>query len=263
MRSKIYIVRSVVNRIKDVLDIIYRDKVSVYAAQASFFVITSSVPFISLLIAIFGLFLPEANDLSHLSIPIIEDVSNSISVIFSSIMQDLKDAPSVSLLSISAVTTLWTASRGIAAIRQGIETVYGTDKTSGYVRHRMTSILTTLLFIVSLTVITVLLLFGDKLINLISGYISVHLTDLFELLRMRSHSLWQCSLPQCTALSRRKAPMSRTRYGGIFRAGCFPPSAGLYSRISTRCTSTTSPARQRSTGACRRYALSCYGFTSV
>ena len=189
LRSKIYIVRSVVNRIKDVLDIIYRDRVSVYAAQASFFVITSSVPFISLLIAIFGLFLPEANDLSHLSIPIIEDVSKGISVIFSSIMLDLKDAPSVSLLSISAVTTLWTASRGIAAIRQGIETVYGTDKTSGYVRHRMTSILTTLLFIVSLTVITVLLLFGDKLISLISGYISVHLTDLFELLRMPALAL--------------------------------------------------------------------------
>ena len=53
----------------------------------------------------------------------------------------------------------------------------------------MTSILTTLLFIVSLTVITVLLLFGDKLINLISGYISVHLTDLFELLRMPALAL--------------------------------------------------------------------------
>ena len=52
MRTKIYIVRSVVNRIKDVLDIIYRDRVSVYAAQASFFVITSSVPFISLLTSI-------------------------------------------------------------------------------------------------------------------------------------------------------------------------------------------------------------------
>lgn len=187
MKSKIYIVRSAVSYIKSVVDVITEDRVTVYAAQASFFVITSSVPFISLLIALVGLLLPDQTTIPPLSLPIFDSSGAGTAgsgEIFTQMFSEFKTVPSVSLLSFSAVTTLWTASRGISAIRSGIETVYGVNKGSGFVKHRMNSIVTTLLFIVSLTALTVLLLFGDKLTTFLSGIIGGRITDLFELLRI-------------------------------------------------------------------------------
>lgn len=181
MKSKIYLLSSIAAYIKNIFNVIKHDKVTVYAAQASFFVITSSVPFISLLIALTGLLLPDNINLSAISLPFISSAEQTgLSEIFKDILNDLKTAPSVSLLSFSAFTTLWTASRGISAIRSGIETVYGSEKGLGYVKYRMTSVLTTLLFIVFLTVLTALLLFGDFLTSLLNGRFSY----IIELMRI-------------------------------------------------------------------------------
>ena len=181
MKSKIYLLSSIAAYIKNIFNVIKHDKVTVYAAQASFFVITSSVPFISLLIALTGLLLPDNINLSAISLPFISSAEQTgLSEIFEDILNDLKTAPSVSLLSFSAFTTLWTASRGISAIRSGIETVYGSEKGFGYVKYRMTSVLTTLLFIVFLTVLTALLLFGDFLTSLLNGRFSY----IIELMRI-------------------------------------------------------------------------------
>lgn len=180
--------RSAVSYIKSVVGVIADDRVTVYAAQASFFVITSAVPFISLLIALISLLLPETTSvIPAINIPLLGSSGSgtaSSNAIITQILSELKTAPSVSLLSFSAVTTLWTASKGISAIRSGIETVYGIKKSSGFVKHRVNSIITTLMFIVSLTVLTVLLLFGDKLTTFLSGIIGERITDLFALLRM-------------------------------------------------------------------------------
>ncbi|MGN1409914.1 MAG: YihY/virulence factor BrkB family protein [Eubacteriales bacterium] len=193
MKSKVYIVRSAVSYIKSIIGVISDDRVTVYAAQASFFVITSAVPFISLLIALISLLLPETTSvMPAINIPLMGSSGSgtaSSNAIIAQFLSELQTAPSVSLLSFSAVTTLWTASKGISAIRSGIETVYGVKKSSGFVKHRVNSIITTLLFIVSLTVLTVLLLFGDKLTTFLGGIIGERITDLFALLRMPMLSL--------------------------------------------------------------------------
>ncbi|MBQ2727555.1 MAG: hypothetical protein IJF78_17800, partial [Clostridia bacterium] len=44
--------------IRNIAAMITADKITVYAAQASFFVIISAVPFISLLVSIIGLLIP-------------------------------------------------------------------------------------------------------------------------------------------------------------------------------------------------------------
>lgn len=183
MKSRIYGIRNIIELAKRIISTIQRDKVSVYAAQASFFVITSAVPFISLLFGAAGLILPDADALSEMTVGFTDNV------IIAEILNDLREAPQISLLSISAVTALWTASHGISAIRQGVETVYDSDNGIGFVRHRMNSVVTTILFILSLSVLTLLLLFGDRLINLVSGYIGVELSSMLSVLRMPSLAL--------------------------------------------------------------------------
>ena len=134
------------------------DQIAVHAAQASFFVIISFVPFVSLLLGVIGILLPDQPDALTDLIPGVAASSGFLDLI----LDDLRSAPAFSLLSISALTTLWTSSRGIAAIRYGLETVYETDHRS-YVKHQYRSIVATLVFIAVLVASVVVLLFGDLL----------------------------------------------------------------------------------------------------
>ena len=176
-KSKIYLLGSLEYSVRRALDEIKRDKVTVYAAQASFFVLTSAVPFISILVAIASIFLPETFDFSLYGIP--SDVSaaagdntSGVGGIVSLLLSEIKTAPGVSLVSFSAVTTLWTASHGINAIRSGIESVYHVESGKGYVASSLVSLATTLLFIITLTLLSAFLLFGDSLLSLIGGKLS-------------------------------------------------------------------------------------------
>ena len=82
-------------------------------------------------------------------------------------VRELIGAPSVPLLSISAVTTLWTASRGISAVRGGIENIYRASATDGFFARRIRSIFSTLFFILLITAAASVMLFGNLLLRLI------------------------------------------------------------------------------------------------
>lgn len=128
---------------------IREDRISVYAAQASFFVITSAVPFLSLLLSLAGFLLPKSAMLEQLSL------------LLPTLADELQNAPNLRLLSLSAITTLWTASRGIAAVRTGIESIYHANHPEGFIRRRFHSILSTLFIIVMIVAIVAFLLFGN------------------------------------------------------------------------------------------------------
>ena len=154
LRAAILCVRRIVSQIAG-------DKVTVYAAQASFFVIISAVPFLSLLISIAGLVLPSdlPDVLTGLPVP------EGFSVLFDTVIDDLRTAPNVPLLSVSAVTTLWSASRGISAIRSGLELVYLARRSKGFFAHRIKSLVSTLIFIAVITAAVTLMLFGDLVVK--------------------------------------------------------------------------------------------------
>ncbi|MGN0974473.1 MAG: YihY/virulence factor BrkB family protein [Gemmiger sp.] len=147
---------------RDFAHTVSEDKVTVYAAQASFFVIISAVPFLSLLISIVSLVI--RTDLSGVltAYPLSEDLSE----LLGPIIKDLETAPQVSLLSLSAITALWSASKGISAIRAGLESIYHADAPSGYFLQRLKSLVNTLIFILLILFTVVLLLFGDFLFGL-------------------------------------------------------------------------------------------------
>ncbi len=180
MKSKNFSINSADSYVRNLVRLITHDKVTVYAAQASFFVITSSVPFISLLIALAGLFLPEDSTVIYRLTNASDLTKFDYGGVFSTIVNEIQKAPSVSLLSFSAVTTLWSASKGISAVRSGIETVYSANAESGFVTHRLKSIISTIIFIVLLTLLSVLLLFGDILTSLFGG----RFTYIMSLLRI-------------------------------------------------------------------------------
>ncbi len=148
---------SAISRLREMADIINNDKVAVYAGQASFFTIISVVPFLSLLISILSLFLPT--DVETLFRGYIS--SEELRQFAGSIIDDLHSAPKISLLSFSAIIALWIASRGMSAIRRGIETIYNTKSPDGFLYHCFKSLVNTLMYIVLILGASILLLFGD------------------------------------------------------------------------------------------------------
>ncbi|MBQ7922192.1 MAG: YihY/virulence factor BrkB family protein, partial [Clostridia bacterium] len=104
---------------------------------------------------------------------------------------NIRAAPNVSLLSLSAVTTLWSASKGTGAIRTGLETVYHADSSRGYVMQKLWSLVSTLLFIVLIIAVIIVLLFGNFISDLLGKY---HIPDFIMWLRFPVAFVLMCSV---------------------------------------------------------------------
>lgn len=120
--------------------------------------------------------------------------SSGFTDLLSALTAELHSIPGVSLLSFSTITTLWSASRGIAGIRSGIETIYGCPDSAGYVAHRLRSLLVTILFILFLSATAGIILFGDLLglrsagirFSVFSAVLTVSFTAIYAAVAKRS-----------------------------------------------------------------------------
>ena len=142
---------------------------SVYAAQASFFVITSAVPFISIILSVIGLFLPEASMDQGTHTMLALPPSSQFRSVFEYFATELSGSADISLLSIAAVAALWSSSKGISAVRMGIESVYRSSAHGGIIAHRLRSVLMTIIFIALIISALALLLFGGFILGMMGG----------------------------------------------------------------------------------------------
>ena len=88
------------------------------------------------------------------------------------------------VVGISAVTALWSASRGIYGLLTGLNAVYGAAENRGYFRTRAISMLYTFAFLLVLLLTLVLHVFGNSLIALLTMIdhpLIIFLTDLLDL----------------------------------------------------------------------------------
>ncbi|MBQ6262510.1 MAG: YihY/virulence factor BrkB family protein [Clostridia bacterium] len=143
------------------LDVVSEDRVPVYAAQASFFLVISAIPFIILLINLIGSFIPEG--VADVMISMGDALPENLRDLYLSIIGELYSKPAVNLISITALTAFWMASRGISSVRGGISTVYRSHPDEGIVKGFLMSAAYTAVFLVLLIVIVVAQLFGSQL----------------------------------------------------------------------------------------------------
>ncbi len=120
---------------KEIFDKYKGDEVTVYAAQASFFIVISFFPFVMLLLSLIQL-IPAVNksDLLSLLVDIMPDMLDSLVV---SIVDDLYTKSPATIVSVTAVTTLWSAARGMLGIERGLNRVYESPQKRGYILRRV------------------------------------------------------------------------------------------------------------------------------
>ena len=144
------------------------DNVGVYAAQASFFIIIAAIPFIMLLLSVLKLVLPI--ELAAVEEVILTVVPPSMQEIFLRIAIELfGKSASVSIISITAVTTLWLSSRGVMALYLGLNTVYHAD-IRNYFYVRALSIVYTFLFLIVIAFSIVVYVFGGTVQSMLIRY---------------------------------------------------------------------------------------------
>ncbi len=137
------------------------DHISAYSAQAAFFIIISFFPFIMLLLCIVQYFFIEESDMMKL---FYQAFPNAVDSLIISVIDEIYDtAASTTLISVTAISTLWSAGKGFLAIMRGLNTVYQINETRRYIFLRITSALYTLFFALMLIATIILFIFGNRL----------------------------------------------------------------------------------------------------
>lgn len=160
-RSAVLNFRSAVRFFCDIADVFRRDQLTLYAAQASFFLLLSAIPMLLLILNVSHLLAEETTeffvDLLRSAVPA------DFHAALSALLAELQNAGNIPLLSVTAVTALWSASRGMAALERGLGGVYGIDVSRGFLADTARSLLYTAALIVLLPASLLLLVFGTQL----------------------------------------------------------------------------------------------------
>ena len=116
-------------------------RIPLYAGNSAFFLLLSLFPLMSILLAILQrTSLQEADVLRLLA----QVSPAALMPLFEDLLDGLYDVQPVSLISISAVTVVWSSSKGMYSLLLGLNAVDGVTETRGYLRLRLLGILCTL-----------------------------------------------------------------------------------------------------------------------
>ncbi len=138
-----------------------KHRIRVYASQASFFIIISAVPMLIFVLSFFGYFMPQGEEMYSY---IADILPNGLTPYAMRILSEINEKSNIPLLSVSAVTLLWSASSGIRGIGAGIRNVYGAKKDKFYPLYILKSIGITLLYICSVILALIVWVFGDMIL---------------------------------------------------------------------------------------------------
>ncbi len=152
----------------------FADEITVYSAQASFYIIISVFPFVMLLMSLVGFIVPISSEtvVDWINTICPDAIKPTVIALANELFEK-----SISIISVTALTAMWSASRGIAALERGVKRVYKTKKGSNFIIDGLMSILYTFMFMALVFVTLILQVFGNLIGELMYKYIHFSLTD--------------------------------------------------------------------------------------
>lgn len=151
-------------KLKAFLRRIIQLNIPLYASHASFFIALSVFP---TLVLIMGLLRYTGLDAELLTEMLHGILPTALMPAAQKLIQNTYRSSGGTLLSISAITALWSASRGIHGLRTGLNSVYGVSEDRGWLRTRLLCVGYTFGFLVTLLLTLVLHVFGAGLLQLL------------------------------------------------------------------------------------------------
>jgi len=176
MKYIIHLIRTFLHKVNE-------DDVAAYSGQAALFILISFFPFVMFLLTLIQ-FLPfTETDLQNLMLPIFPEIIHEL---IQGIIAELYHSSTGTVISVTVITALWSASRGFLAIIRGLNSVYHIDETRGYFRLRFFATLHTLGFALILLLTLALLVFGNTLYAWCINHFPEALQVLFMVINIRT-----------------------------------------------------------------------------
>ena len=153
-----------------------RKNIGIYAANATFFLLLSLFPAMMLLLAILS-YTPLTQDTLLAVIKIV--TPSAMDPFVNYLVNDVFAKSGATLLSASAITMAWSASRGVYSLMSGFNGIYGLDDRRGYLHKRLVCLLYTVVIVLALLVTIALYVFGQR----INGWLAGSEVPIFRFLR--------------------------------------------------------------------------------
>jgi len=141
-----------------------RLRVSVYAANACYFLILSVFPSLLLLLSLLRNAGLEPENLTKLLSGVIP---GALMATVEQLILSAYQSGSAALVSLSAVTALWSAGRGIYGLLTGLNSIYEVREDRGYFYTRAVSMGYTVLFLIMLLLTLMVYMFGSSVLRLL------------------------------------------------------------------------------------------------
>lgn len=144
------------------------NKMTVYSGNATLFIITAAFPFIMLIISIVNM-LPgySPKDVADIFFKILPDL-DSLKELILAMVVNLKNQSGGILASAAALTTLWSASAGVAAIQTGLNGLEGSQPGKG-ILNIIKRLLFTLALILLIPALLIFEVLGESIKDFITG----------------------------------------------------------------------------------------------
>lgn len=132
----------------------------IYSAYAAFFIILAIIPMLMFMLGLIHLLPITKENLIDIVSSVIPE---TFLPMFQSMVNDLYNKSSTTLLSITAITTLWSASKGVYGIIQGLNSIYQVPIKRNYIINRLLALIYTFIFILAILITLTFMVYGNQL----------------------------------------------------------------------------------------------------
>ena len=135
-------------------------QVPIYAGNATFFIMLSVFPALMLVFSLLRFTPYTVADFAAL----MEDVlPGALSPLVTYLTEEVHTLNAGAVIPITAVAMLWSASRGVLGVLNGVNAIYGASETRSYLAKRLIALIYMVLFLVGIVLTLVLYVFGKKI----------------------------------------------------------------------------------------------------
>lgn len=154
------------NRLRSYLMRIEAMRLPIYAGNASFFLLLSIFPILSLFLSLLPYTPLTLQDLLGFCADLVPLWMQPVVELF---VRTLYDSSSAAIVSLSAVMTLWSASKGMLSLLYGLNAAAEVRETRGYVLRRLLCVAYTLGMLLALVMMLGLYVAGQGILTFLSG----------------------------------------------------------------------------------------------
>ena len=147
-----------------------KDRVGIYTAQASFFIILSIFPFLLLFLNIIGMTSISSDSIINF---LNTYAPGTIRPLLIQIIEELYTHVSGTAISLTAIAAICSASKGVLSVMFGLYEISKIHQNRNYFISRFISMLYTLLFMISIIITMVLLVFGNSIFKFLISLLPI------------------------------------------------------------------------------------------